>query len=332
MVLRNRALLALYHDDFESLERSATAGQRCFVELGDGWGEAETLQLLSWSNSNQGRYAAGLAQAEAALALRRELGDTRGLANAFMSVGMINARLGALDCARDALTESLELWRTVGDVRGLSGAFSELGLVAMLSGDAERGTVYHGEALQIIRGLGMEMWLAMDLCSEVVDIYLHAGRFTTAAAMLAEGLPIAEAQNVVWFQGAARLRFAALALLDGRTAAVQAELAKAIPDLASIKRLDDLGLAYLLDATAAALDGDTLRGSERLEQGECIAAQTGHYGLRCISLLVQSLLAGRMDHGAEADRLHQAAIAHPFVANSHYFVRIYGRLASRNNG
>jgi hypothetical protein len=146
--------------------------------------------------------------------------------------------------------------------------------------------------------------------------------------MLAEGLPIAQAQHIAWFQGAARLRSAALALLDGRTAAAHAELARAIPALASIERLDDLGLAYLLDATAASLEGDAPRADERLEQAARIATQTGHYGLRCMSLLVQALLADMVGHDDKAVRLHQAAMTHPFIADSHYFVRIYGRYSS----
>jgi hypothetical protein len=211
-----------------------------------------------------------------------------------------------------------------------------LGVVATLGGDPEQGTVYQAETLSILCDLGMSMWIALELCTYALDIFLHAGRNQILATMLEEGMSIARRHEINWFVGSTLVRQAMLALVAAQPHNAMALAEESLPWLERIERLDDLGEARWVCAMAACMDDDLGLARRQARLGHEIVQATGHYDLRCTGMVVDAMLAqaeGRTDGAGEACA---AAQREPFVASSHYFAALFrmmsdGQLRTQKN-
>ncbi len=192
----NIGLTALYTDDLDTVERICGESRRLFHEAGDGWGEAQALEVLGWASHNRGRYEACLDECSTALTIRRRLGDTRGVAASLMGLGMASMRTGRFEQGRTALQESVAAWRACGDRRSMAGALSQMATLWTWMGEPERGCSYSLEAFTILHDLGLPMWLAVEQCASVSEPYLHSGRYVEAKEMVEAGLTIARHHKI----------------------------------------------------------------------------------------------------------------------------------------
>ncbi|WP_433323205.1 BTAD domain-containing putative transcriptional regulator [Spirillospora sp. CA-294931] len=122
-----------------------------FRALGDRWGTAAALSVLSWESLRLGDLTAASAEGEESLTLFRELGDRWGESRALRLLGVLAEVAGDYDRAsrlhHEGLTkaEQLELWPVVVE------QISQLGRLAALAKHYDQADAHYHHALRVAR-------------------------------------------------------------------------------------------------------------------------------------------------------------------------------------
>jgi tetratricopeptide (TPR) repeat protein len=100
-----------------------------------------------------GRYAEAIDCLQESLAICRELGDRWGQADSLNSLGLVHERLGRYAEAIDCQQESINILREVGDRYGQAVALRDLGDALRAAGSPQQAQVAWREALAIFETL-----------------------------------------------------------------------------------------------------------------------------------------------------------------------------------
>ncbi|HEX6472369.1 MAG TPA: tetratricopeptide repeat protein [Streptosporangiaceae bacterium] len=188
---------------------------RLYRELGDAWGEAESLDTLAGAQWHLGRYAKVRELIDQTLPIRQRIGDRVGEANCLHDLARVHRRVGRCDVALRHELAALDARQELGDLRGegeafhnLSRIYCHLGLYDRALGDARR-------ALDIATELGDQRGRAWAL-SNISDIHRRSGELDLALAPAEEALAIQRRIGDARGEGITRDNLARLHLLTGR--------------------------------------------------------------------------------------------------------------------
>jgi tetratricopeptide (TPR) repeat protein len=199
-------------------DRAVQVGEealRLYRELGDGRGEAESLDTLAAAQWHRGRYDQVRELVSQALPIRRRLGDRVGEADCLHDLARVDRRLGRCDIALRHELEALDVRQELGDLRGeveayhnLSRIYCHLGLYGWALRDA-------GRALDGATELGDQRARARAL-NTIADVHRRRGDTEHAHAPAEEALRIQRRIGDGRGEGVTRDNLARLHLLGGR--------------------------------------------------------------------------------------------------------------------
>jgi tetratricopeptide (TPR) repeat protein len=199
-------------------DRAVQVGEealRLYRELGDGRGEAESLDTLAAAQWHRGRYDQVRELISQALPIRRRLGDRVGEADCLHDLARVDRRVGRCDIALRHELEALDVRQELGDLRGeveayhnLARIYCHLGLYEWALRDARR-------ALDGATELGDQHGRARTLTT-ISDIHRWRGDTEHAHAPAEEALRIQRRIGDARGEGVTRDNLARLHLLGGR--------------------------------------------------------------------------------------------------------------------
>ena len=114
-----------------------------FRKMGNKIGQANTLEWLSFDNSNLER---SIAYAKESLSLYRELGDLNGMANALIVLARLALWSGDFSSPVQWLEEALSISHQLGDLPTRSTALSTMGILSFWQGDYQTAIVRYEES------------------------------------------------------------------------------------------------------------------------------------------------------------------------------------------
>ena len=192
-------------------EASTAAFERA-VQLVHDDTSPETHVLALWGLSrvhiSRGRYAAGIAVADEALAPAEAIGEPALVARVLMLRAMAFGFAGSVDGVESA-HRGLELARRAGDPQQFSHAYQFLTDLLQLAGDLHQALAVATEGIEEAGRAGLARWHGSDLRGRAALVLLELGRWREAAEILERAEPRA-------FPSLAR------ALLAARTGAFEA--------------------------------------------------------------------------------------------------------------
>lgn len=156
-------------------------------ELGDEWGIAVSLFVISDAALDRGDYESARAGLTQSLALFRKVGDLQLSSSPLVSLGRLACVDGDYPRARALVEEALTIRKQAENPWQMSLALNSLGEVARCEGDASRAAPLFEEALTLARDLGDDMIASWSL-HNLGHVALQAGELATAAARFRESL------------------------------------------------------------------------------------------------------------------------------------------------
>ncbi|HEU5156839.1 MAG TPA: tetratricopeptide repeat protein [Streptosporangiaceae bacterium] len=199
-------------------DRAVQVGEealRLYRELGDAWGEAESLDTLAAAQWHRGRFDQVRELISQALPIRQRIGDRVGEANCLHDLARVHRRIGRCDVALCHELEALDVRQELGDLRGeveayhnLSRIYCHLGLYGWALRDARR-------ALAGATELGDQRGRARAL-STISDIHRRCGDAEHAQAPAEEALRIQRRIGDGRGEGVTRDNLARFHLVGGR--------------------------------------------------------------------------------------------------------------------
>ena len=130
--------------------------------LGDPWGTALALQMLSQHLHAEGEHDPARALAEESLRLARTLGDRLSIANALKWLGRIASIAGDYAQARVYMEEGAAFARELNNTFALAVQLSDLGHVALMQGDYAQARRYFEDSLATFQELGLRFGIAVS--------------------------------------------------------------------------------------------------------------------------------------------------------------------------
>ena len=166
----------------------ALSESRALLEdLGDEWGIAMMLFVISDGALDRGDYESARAGLTQSLALFRKIGDRQLSSSPLVSLGRLACVDGDYSRARALVEEALTIRREAENPWQMSLALNSLGEVARCEGDASRGAPLFEEALTFARELGDDTIVSWSL-HNLGHVALQTGGLATAAARFRESL------------------------------------------------------------------------------------------------------------------------------------------------
>ncbi len=163
-----------------------------YESIGDLWGKAMALEVLSYGRARSDP-AAALCAAQESLRLRRGLGDRWGVALALYILGWVAEVQGLPHAAKKRYRESLRLRQQMGqDIDGIISCYNNLGRVARRTGSYEEATRMFEECLSLSREIGNPLRTAQSL-TQLGMVAWDLGDGARARAHLEEAQPLLEA-------------------------------------------------------------------------------------------------------------------------------------------
>jgi len=156
-------------------------------ELGNRWGEGQSLFLLGSILSDQGDYDRGRAYLNQALHIHREIGARHGEAFSLYALSWSFGALGNYARAGHYCEESLRILRQTGHARGQGLALIGLSRISHELGDDETAWKYAQKAMRIGRDTAERAVQALAL-NELVNALMSLGRQAEAAHVYREAL------------------------------------------------------------------------------------------------------------------------------------------------
>jgi tetratricopeptide (TPR) repeat protein len=210
--------MSVIHSELGRYDRAVQVGEearRLFRELGDSWGEAESLDTLAGAHWNHGRYDKVQELISESLPIRRRIGDRVGEANCLHNLSRVHRRVGRCDMALRYDLEALDVRQELGDPRGeaeafynLSRIYCQLGMHDWALRDAER-------SVEIAADLGDQHAKARALAS-ISDINRQIGDMDNVLVPAEEALAIQQRIADIRGEGITRDNLARFHLACGR--------------------------------------------------------------------------------------------------------------------
>jgi predicted ATPase/DNA-binding SARP family transcriptional activator len=173
--------------DLDAAEPLLRDSLRLRRHIGDEWGTAMSLHTLGLNAMSRGESAEARACLEESLALRERLGDLRGVTLCQSILGNWLASTGDLERAESLQQESIRGYEAIGDFGGAANALIALGHIARAKADLEEARDYYLEALRRRRRLGKPARIAGAL-QLLGDLAAAMGESRAARAYLEECL------------------------------------------------------------------------------------------------------------------------------------------------
>ena len=156
-------------------------------ELGDEWGIAMILFVISDGALDRGDYESARAGLTQSVTLFRKVGDLQASTSPLVSLGRLACVDGDYPRARALVDEALTIRKQAENPWQMSLALNSLGEVARCEGDASRAAPLFEEALTLARDLGDDMIVSWSL-HNLGHVALQTGGLATAAARFRESL------------------------------------------------------------------------------------------------------------------------------------------------
>jgi predicted ATPase/class 3 adenylate cyclase len=150
-------------------------------EVGDAWTVAEILNDAALANDRTNPER-GLQLLQESLALRRSLGDHVNVADSLNNLGYVQAVIGAYDVAERVLEEGLQIARQTGDLRHIALISGNLGNVSLFRGEGEVAKDRYRESLRVSRRIG-DTRVPLEALRGVAAIAGFDGDIEMAAAL-----------------------------------------------------------------------------------------------------------------------------------------------------
>jgi tetratricopeptide (TPR) repeat protein len=201
MALRNLGHWALRRDP-KSAHTFLEDGLVAWRELGNQWGIALSLGLLSRLAAQEGDWQTSRSLQEEALAIRRVLGDPQGIAWSFQRLGVVAAGEGDVEQARRLLLDGLAIFQELCDTMGQAECFQALAEIAQQQGNHARAEAALEDLGGLYRERGNRNSLAWTLW-ELGRVARVQGRQARASVRFKEALALSREVNVPWLTAAA---------------------------------------------------------------------------------------------------------------------------------
>jgi DNA-binding CsgD family transcriptional regulator len=149
LTLHLLSTLARVLGDVKGGAELSTQSASLFRELGDRFGIAYALQGLARSASAAGDDERAIALFDEALEASRQLSNRRGICFSLVGLASIARKNRDWPRAVELYREALNVWYELGNVDGAADALIGLGIVATASGNADRGVRLLGGAMNL---------------------------------------------------------------------------------------------------------------------------------------------------------------------------------------
>ena len=170
-------------------ERVSVFALNAARELGDRYGEGQTLNNLGTVYWEQGRWDDAVACYEQSLACRREMGDLRGEGASLTNLGILYREQGLWDDAVSCHEQSLAIFLELGDRYGEGATLTNLGLVCQDQGRWDDAIICYEQSLAVLRELGDRHGEDAAL-TNLGAVYVLQGRRADAVAMFEQSLAV----------------------------------------------------------------------------------------------------------------------------------------------
>ena len=161
-----------------------------FEQLGDLHGLTTTLERLSWTFWELGRYEEALDASEQQLAIADELDDSVAVSTALESMGIVRWRMGDYPEATTLLQRALEVASNAGYRPGIILAANDLAAVRSDSGDLVPAMRYFLLALAVAEEIG-DRRMAAIVIGNIGEIHRRQGEYARALQCFGHGFRIA---------------------------------------------------------------------------------------------------------------------------------------------
>jgi tetratricopeptide (TPR) repeat protein len=307
---------ATRNKDLDEAGRFANLALQMFQELGNRWGEAESLLTLGVCYLFKGAHSRAKELLHDSLAIRRELDDFQGRARIANFLGLVSTYQGDFEEAETFHRQSLRLSRQLGNRWSEKMCLGQLSYTLAWAGRFSAAQEAAEQAIEIDRDLGQfpNPWRLNMLTMASANL----GHYAEAQASATKALEVAKQEgssgNISW----ATEHLGKIAFVGGDLAGAKRYLLKSADALAEWQHVYQALIWAILSYVVRA-QGDSLLARKYL-----IGALRLGIEYRAISpimccLPVAALLAADDEQPERAIELYSLARQFGHIRNSHWF-------------
>ena len=187
-----------------------------FQDVGDQWGQAWALNLMSGLVLDAGDRETACKLCEEGAALFRETGDRWGLAILLQGLGDVSLLQGDYSAASKYLQESLEILRDFGSVGWAAHTLNDLGEVARCLNEYDRAQEFYLESLSIYQQYGFGSAYLAQVAKNLAYVALYQGDKIQAVSRFKEALKLSQELESKYLSILCLAGFAAVAADRGK--------------------------------------------------------------------------------------------------------------------
>jgi tetratricopeptide (TPR) repeat protein len=310
-----KAYAALY-TDLDKAIPSANLGLELFQELGDRWGEAETLQVLGVSYYFRGDFDLANDLLRTSLDITKELGDAQGIAETVLFLGVVAKYKGHFAEAEALHRQSLNLFQQLGNQWGESLCLGVLSYTLAWAGKFFAAYETAELAIKIDQELGQ--YPIPSRLNPLTKSAIHLGHYDKARTIATESLKLARQSSILSEAGWALMYLGNIAFVEGDFGEAKRYLLECEATLAELKHIH-LALPRAILSYVVRAQGD-----RQLAPDYLISALVSGIEYRSIYPIIYCLPAAALlaaDDGRpqRAIELYGLAQQYSHITNSRWF-------------
>ncbi|MCO5193648.1 MAG: tetratricopeptide repeat protein [Anaerolineae bacterium] len=315
VIYREQAQTA-YLNDYEEGVRLAQHTLKLYRNLGDRWGESETLKLIGSSYNYLGQYVQSAEFLRQALKLKRQLNDTNGSAKVLHNLANVVRHQGAFEEAEALHRESLELFGKLDNRRQQRRCLASYSYTLLFSGKFSEAMEIAKQGIELDRQLGLypDPWMLNPFSL----IATHLGHYDEAKRTANECLQLSRSRGELMNHSWALWYLGSIALVEGDLIGARRFLLQSVAVLAELKHVYHSILKAVLSYITR-VQGDMRLSRHYLAAALHAAIEAGSVSPVMYCLPAAALHAVDMGDVERAIELYSMAQRFGLVANSRWF-------------
>lgn len=302
--------------DLDVAISTAKLGLDLCREMGDRWGEAESLQILGVSHYFRGDFELANDLLSTSLDINQELDDMQGIAETILFLGVLAKYRGNFEEAEELHQQSLNLYRQLGNQWGESFCLGILSYTLAWTGKFFAAYESAELAIQIDQDLGQ--FPIPRRFNPLAKAAIHLGLHDKARTIATESLNIARQSNILPEVGWALMYLGSLAFVERDYVKAKRYLLECEATLAELKHIH-LGLPRAILSYVVRAQGDRRLAIDFLERAllSGIEYHTVYSIIYCLP--IAALLAADDGRNLRAVELYSLARQFSHITNSRWF-------------
>jgi len=311
--------------DFVKAREMFVESLALFREVGDRWGEAESIRSMGFVALYAGNNREYAHRMEECATIRQEIGNPLGIALSLDDRAFASGAQGNAEESVAHARQSREIFFKLGDLGSIASSAASMGFYSLFNGHFVEALESYEEAIRIYEKLGALVRMQHSLIFRAFT-YLHLGDYQTADSQARQYLDDYQQGAIEIGVGVGHTVISCSAIVNKDYETVLAEGQKASKIFRKIATAPSwLSISLNACLLAHALGGNQVAAKKQLLEILRIQARVKFTFAILQVLPSAALLAARSGDVEEAIELYERAKQHPSIAKSQWHTDAVGK-------